>query len=163
MSREHGREEKEYQCCRLFVCCSAVLELKLEQGRCLLDSLPLRLCFPLPLLLVVLLSCSCPYSFHLSCFFTHRLNSVILTFLCLRYLLPNPLPFSLLSTVYLHQPFFLCLSLCSSLCFSLPLSNPLFNSVFLPLPCPPSVNHLPICLSFSSLLFLPHPSSLLHY
>lgn len=102
--------------------------------------------FPLQLQLLVLLSPSCPYSFHLSSFFTHHFDSVILPFLCLQYLLPALFHFP--SHLYFHPPLFLCLP--SLHLFPL-LSNPVFNSLTLP-PSFPSLCQS--CLSVSP--FPPH-------
>lgn len=114
--------------------------------------LPLHLCFPLPLLLVVLLSCFCPYSFDLSCFFTHHFHSVILTFLCLPYLLPNPLPFSLLSiSPSTTLSLFASVLPCVFLSHSLTLFSTQSSSFSLALPLPiisPSVFPFPPCHFF---------------
>lgn len=163
MRKEENMAErrKEYQCCPLFVLRSAVLLPKVEQSCCL--SASTSFCFSLPLPLLVLLSPLCPYSFHLSCFFTHHLNSVIPSF-----------PLSAISPphsssyLYFYPPFFFCLPLCYFLGLSLPLSNAVFNSLnsafcsvsIFPLPL--SIISLPVS-PFTPYCSILGPSSPLHY
>lgn len=108
--------------------------------------------FPSPIPLVLLLH-YCPYSFHLKSFFTQHFNCVILPFLCLPYLFPD-VP---LSSLFPSCFFFLCLPpVCRS-----------FTQALFPTPslrlCVFHLSIISVCLPFSSLLPLPHPSSPLHY
>lgn len=153
MRKEHGREKKGIS--MLPSVCSPLCSLVAKSGTELLPprfSASTSFCFPLPLPLLVFLSPFSPFSFHLSCFFTHHFQ------LC-----DPAFPLSTISPphssytfplIYFHPPFFLCL-IVPSLHLSLPLSNPVFNSLTLP-PFFLSLCQLSLYLSLlSSLLFLP--------
>lgn len=160
--REYGRQKTGISMLSS-VLRSAVLLSKVEQSCCLLESLPL----PLSVF---------PFHFHYQSYFLpfalippiylaslHTIfNSVIPPFLYLLYLLPIPLPLSLLS-LFPSFRFSVYLSVLPYVCLSH--SNPVFNSLTLLFPSFPFLLSI-ISLSISTFppyCFFPSPSCLLHY
>lgn len=149
--REHGREKKGIS--MLSSVRAPLCSLVAKSGTELLPprfSASTSFCFPLPLSLLVLLSPFCPYSSHLSCFFTHHFQLCDPAFP----LSAIPLPLSLLS---LFPSSFLFLFFCS--CFQRTYSAFCSVSIF---PLPLSIISLSVS-PFPPYCFFPTPSSLLHY
>lgn len=127
---------------------SAVLLPKVEQSYCLMAA-STSFCFSL------LVSPSCPYSLHLSCFFTYHFQLCDPAFSFVSDIFSSFLS-QLCFYLYFFPSIIFCFPLCSSCHWSHKLSNPVLNSYFM-FQFFPSLSVISLSLSLLFLLTVPYP------